>query len=263
MKPSFITPVLLLFTARAAAQLLETSQLTLVLPDPYDSPLLLSHAMVTATFQPAGEFAVNEEYRIGSGLEFTQPAGRFLRNHSGRTDFLHADIIDASFPIYTQPSPAGRARLSLKAYVWRLLQPGNRLTTDNIADLFPNQTDVLIGFKVKHNDFDHFGWVHMRRPVIDITTLYTPVAAALHPVSGEPIRAGLPPELPPVQAVIDPLTDTLQIAWPSSFPGVRLERTDSLNAPVIWTPVETPLSNAISLPLNDADQLYFRLQYVP
>jgi hypothetical protein len=263
MKLPFITPVLLLFTVRAAAQLLETSQLTLVLQDPSDSPLLFSRAMVTATFQPAGEFAINEEYRIGNDLEFTMPSGRFLKNLSGRTDFTHGAVIEESLPIYVEPSHVGKASLSLKAYVCRMLQPGDHLRTANIADFFPNQTDVFIGFTVKYNDFDHFGWVHMRRPVIDIITIFTPVASALHPVSGEPIRAGLPPELPPVNAVIDPVTDTLQIAWPSSFPGVRLERTDSLDAPVVWTPVETPLSNAISLPLSVADQLYFRLQYVP
>jgi len=265
MKCFFILAAALgLASVQLSAQLLETSQLTLVLSDPYESPLLYSKAVVDARFEQVGEFAVNEYYDVDNFLEFTQPTGQFLRNLSGRTDFLQGAAIDASLPIYRAPSHVGRARLNLRGYVWRLLQPGNRLTTANLGDSFPNQTDVLIGFTVKYNDFDHFGWVHMRRPVIDIITIFTPVAFALHPVAGEPIRAGLPPELPPVDAVVDPLTDTLQISWPSSFPGVRLERTDSLDAPVVWTPVETPLSNAISLPLSDdADQLYFRLQYVP
>ncbi len=264
MKCFFILSAgLTLTSVQLSAQLLESSQNTLVLSDPFDSPLLYSKADVNATFQQAGEFAVNERYGVDNYLEFTQPAGQFLKNLSGRTDFLQGAEIDGSHPIYREPSRAGKAILNLRGYVWRLLQPGNRLTTANLGEAFPNQTDVLIGFTVKYNDLDHFGWVHMRRPVVDIITIFTPVAAALHPVSGEPIRAGLPPELPPVNAVIDPLTDTLQIAWPSSFPGVRLERTDSLDAPVVWTPVETPLSNAISLPLSDADQLYFRLQYVP
>ncbi len=255
--------ILLVIQGTTLAQLLESSENILVISDPFNAPLLYSRANVKVEFQQAGEFAVSEHYTVSNELEFTEPAGQFLKLNLARTDFIHGAAVDQSCLIYHEPSHAGQASLSLRGFFWSLLQPGNRLQTWPSSDFFPNQTDVLIGFTVKYNDFDHFGWVHMRRPVIDIITIFTPVAAALHPVSGEPIRAGLPPELPPVDAVIDPLTDTLQIAWPSSFPGVRLERTDSLNAPVVWTPVETPLSNAISLPLNDADQLYFRLQYVP
>jgi hypothetical protein len=257
---------LLAIQGTSLAQLLESSESALVLSDTLNAPLLLSEAKVSLELQQTGEFAVSEHYTVSNKLQFAEPAGQFLKLNSLRADFVHGAVIDESCSIFREPSPTQPrpAALTLMGFRWSLLQPGNRLQIWPRYDLFPNQTDVLIGFTVKYNELDHFGWVHMRRPVIDSITIFAPVAAALHPVSGEPIRAGLPPELPPVDAVIDPLTDTLQIAWPSSFPGVRLERTDSLDAPVIWTPVETPLSNAISLPLSDdADQLYFRLQYVP
>lgn len=57
-----------LASVQLSAQLLETSQLTLVLSDSFDSPLLYSRAKVDATFEQVGEFAVNEYYDVDNFL---------------------------------------------------------------------------------------------------------------------------------------------------------------------------------------------------
>jgi len=120
---------------------------------------------------------------------------------------------------------------------------------------------VIIGVKYRDQDSGDltFGWFRYRRDEAGPTSSYALGEWMYHPIPNEPIRAGLPPDLPePSFAWTE---EGLQVSWPESARMLILEMTSSLMPPVRWTPVASGGSTVITLPLDAEEQgsIFFRL----
>jgi hypothetical protein len=245
------------------AQLFETTQWMPVLRDEAGDTVLNARAEVVIDYQPYNEFVDNVFYWIGNDLEFTGPSGRFLRPSSAAVAFEEGSSIDGSKPTYFQRSFQGKASLGLRGYRWSIIQPSDQLRISAGSEFFPGKQEVLIGFAVNVGGQDQYGWVRMRRPVIDTVTIFSPVEHALHPVPGLPIRAGKAPELPSLVTEYDAGSGNLKLNWPVGLAGVRLQEADSLKTPMVWRDVEGGPDGEYEVPLPSEGQVFFRLQHGP
>lgn len=245
------------------AQLFETTQTNPILSDGEGASLLDSRAMVTVSYQPYNEFVDNVFYSVGNGLFFTKPFGRFLRASPAGVGFADGDVIDGGNSTYTERPFEGNAVLGLRSFRWSIIQPSNQLRISAGSEFFPGKQEVLIGFAVNVGGQDQYGWVRMRRPVIDTVTIFSPVAHALHPVPGLPIRAGKAPELPVIVTEFDAGSGNLKLNWPAGLAGVRLQEADSLKTPMVWRDVEGGPDGEYEVPLPSEGQVFFRLQHGP
>ena len=226
-------------------------------------PFLYSKTGVRVSYTPYNELVDNVSASVGQELEFSNASGRFLRASAALVGFDEGVQINQENPTYVEPSFQGKASLSLKAYTWSMIQPANQLRTALIRDFFPGKQEVLIGFAVKVGGVDQYGWVRMRRPVIDTVTIFSPVEHALHPVPGLPIRAGKAPELPAIVSELDPGSGSLRLKWPAGLVGVRLQQADSLKTPMVWRDVEGAPDGEYEVPMPSEGQVFFRLQHRP
>jgi len=146
---------------------------------------------------------------------------------------------------------------------------------------FPSQTSILIGFKRQHPSGDgmQYGWFRLTRETADLKMAYDPATGrehqtsflpagfAVHPIPDQPIRAGMPPELP--QLVPEWVSgepgegNRVRVRWPAGLKGVHLERADSLEAPVLWTYAAGAEPNEATFELPEDGQLFLRLAYGP
>jgi hypothetical protein len=244
-------------------QLFEDPQMQPVLVGEDATPVLYAKTGVRVTYTPYNEFIDNAHYSIGQELEFAEASGRFLKHSAAVVGFEEGAQINQECPTYVEPSFPNKASLSLKAYTWSMIQPANQIRTALIRDFFPGKQEVLIGFAVNVGGGDQYGWVRMRRPVIDTVTIFTPVEHALHPVPGLPIRAGKAPELPSLVTEYDAGSGNLKLNWPVGLAGVRLQEADSLKTPMVWRDVEGGPDGEYEVPLPSEGQVFFRLQHGP
>jgi hypothetical protein len=244
-------------------QLFEESQLNPVLMGEDALPFLYSKTGVRFSSTPYNEFVDNVFYSIGQELEFSNASGRFLKSSAMLVAFDEGTDINSRCSTYVEPSFPNKASLSLKAYTWSIIQPANQLRTALIRDFFPGKQEVLIGFAVNVGGQEQYGWVRMRRPVIDTVTIFSPVEHALHPVPGLAIRAGKAPELPAIVSELDPASGSLRLKWPAGLAGVRLQEADSLKTPMVWRDVEGGPDGEYEVPLPSEGQVFFRLQHGP
>lgn len=219
--------------------------------------------MVTVSYQPYNEFVDHVFYAVGNGLFFSIPSGRFLRPSAGSVSFPDGEVIDGGTTTYFERPFEGNAVLGLRSFRWSIIQPSDQLRISAGSEFFPGRQEVLIGFAVNVGGGDQYGWVRMRRPVIDTVTIFTPVAHALHPVPGLPIRAGKAPELPAVTTEYDATSGNVKLKWPAGMSGVRLQEADSLKTPMVWKDVEGGPDGEYEVPLPSEGQVFFRLQHGP
>ena len=245
------------------AQLFESTQTDQIVQDSQGESVLDSRAMVTVSYQPYNEFVDNVFYSVGNGLFFTRPFGRFLRASPAGVGFAEGDVIDAGKATYFERPFEGNAVLGLRSFRWSIVQPANQLRISAGSEFFPGKQEVLIGFAVNVGGQDQYGWVRMRRPVIDTVTIFSPVEHALHPVPGVAIRAGKAPELPAIVSELDPASGSLRLKWPAGLAGVRLQEADSLKTPMVWRDVEGGPDGEYEVPLPSEGQVFFRLQHGP
>ena len=265
MKRSSITAgwVLLCAIQVLNGQLFEEPQLHPVLMGEDALPFLYSKTGVRFSSTPYNEFVDNVYYSIGQELEFSNASGRFLKSSTAVVGFDEGAQINQECPTYVEPSFPNKASLSLRAYTWSIVQPANQLRMTILQEFFPGKQEVLIGFAVNVGGQDQYGWVRMRRPVIDTVTIFSPVDHALHPVLGLPIRAGKAPELPAVTTDYDASSGNLKLKWPAGMSGVRLQQADSLKTSMVWKDVEGSPDGEYEVPLPSEGQLLFRLQHGP
>lgn len=146
---------------------------------------------------------------------------------------------------------------------------------------FPSQTSILIGFKRQHPSGEgmQYGWFRLTRETADLKMAYDPASGrehqtsflpagfAVHPIPDQPIRAGMPPELPQLVPEWVPGEpgegNRVRVRWPAGLKGVHLERTDSLEAPVLWTYAAGAEPNDATFELPEDGQLFLRLAYGP
>ncbi len=203
--------------------------------------------------------------------------GALLQPSPDEIQFLPGQHINGTAqPYLASPNPPGRLA-RLVAYNWRLVFPGNRIFAEPVSDPFTNKTEVLIGFSRDYQGQPHYGWIRLQREVTRIEDFigpdyefpnysFLPVGVAEHPVPGLPIRAGFPPELPPIDSeVIDGGSEPsmLRVRWPEGMQGVRLEQATELADPTVWVAVPDVQGNEAMFLLPDEGQLYFRLNHVP
>jgi hypothetical protein len=265
MKSRFLPPTaaILGLAFGLEAQLFESTQTSQILTDAEGATLLDSRAMVSVTYQPYNEFADHVFYSIGNGLFFAKPTGRFLKSGSGGAGFVDGEDIDGSRATYFERPYEGNPVLGLRSYRWSMIQPASQLRISAGSEFFPGKQEVLIGFAVKVGGQDQYGWVRMRRPVIDTVTIFSPVEHALHPVSGLPIRAGKAPELPAIVSELDPGSGSLRLKWPAGLAGVRLQQADRLKTPMVWRDVGGAPDGEYEVPMPSEGQVFFRLQHRP
>jgi hypothetical protein len=130
-----------------------------------------------------------------------------------------------------------------------------------VTDKFPGRHDVIVGVKYRDPDTGDltFGWFRYHRDQTGPSDSYTLVDWSYNPFPNQPIRAGLPPELPvPDVAWTE---EGLHVAWPEAARILKLEMAPSLVPPVHWTPVETAGSTEVTIPFPDeaTDSVFFRL----
>ncbi len=216
-------------------------------------------------------------YSVSSRLFATGSDGNFLQSDLGTVPFAVGESVGPGSVFYSNPNGSGSASLSLVSYSWRIQYPGNIITVSPGRDYFTNQTEIVLGFSRGHPGPVQYGWIRMRREVtraqdmFDNQTpekfyVFQPVDYAIHPIAEQPIRAGLPPELPSMMSSVETAEDgssVIRISWPAGLYGMRLETTYALESPTQWTPVLDVTGNEAVFALPDEGELYFRLNYVP
>jgi hypothetical protein len=218
-------------------------------------------------------------YGISSRLSFDQGFGRILVGGQNRYALDFGQIVDSTTHVHTNASGFTWILL-LQAYDWEVRFPGNHLFIHPGIDLFPGQTNVLIGFSRQHPLYagTQYGWVRMGREVADLKNAFRedgtvkqitfmPTAFAVNPIPDQAIRAGEPPDLPQlVTDVLAPeegLPTRVRVSWPPGWANMRLESAVELGIPVQWSPVFGMNGTEAVFELPEDGQLYLRLAYVP
>lgn len=216
-------------------------------------------------------------YIVSAFIYASGSDGRFLQGGSNTVPFASGATIGPASIVHSNPWSGLSNAVELGSYSWRIDHPGNFITVSPGREYFPNQKEILLGFSRGHPGPAQYGWIRMRREVtraqdiFDNQTpakfyVFQPVDYAIHPIAEQPIRAGLPPELPSMSSSVETTEDgstVIRISWPAGLYGMRLETTYALESPTQWTPVLDVAGNEAVFALPDDGELYFRLNYVP
>jgi len=206
------------------------------------------------------EFPVPSElpfYEVRNELAVSGHAS-VLESPSG-LKFVEGETIDSDSPEYLA-GQGGDRTLALHAYQWT--PPG--IPPDFVFplyDKFPGQREVIIGTKYRDPESGDvtFGWFRYRREDTGPTGSFALSDWTYNPIPNEPIRAGLPPDLPEPEVAVT--EHGLQVSWPEPLWRFTLEWTASLAPPVQWTPVDAGGSTSVIVPFPEEGQgtLFFRL----
>lgn len=120
-------------------------------------------------------------------------------------------------------------------------------------------TNALVGIRFQSSDGPHYAWVQLSRPRVDDGLIFRITDHAWNPAAEEPIRAGLPPELP--APAILPVPGGVRLSWPAKWWRLRLQQNPNPSNASNWTDVPGVVDQAVTLPSPDATG-FFRL-YLP
>jgi hypothetical protein len=204
-----------------------------------------------------------KEGTIFCGLGDRDQRADFLRFSSSRVYFNKGESVNPNRAIYLSPTEGINEHFILVSiYSWER----EAFYQTNIlynADITPGKTEVYIGFRDYRASQPHYGWAHLRRASTNAGVAYVMVDWAVNPFPGQAIRAGEPPDLPPLSTVVDTTTDpanpTLRVSWPAGFPGVKLQTTGDLTPPVQWLDQELDAERLAVVTLPPEGTLFFRL----
>lgn len=122
---------------------------------------------------------------------------------------------------------------------------------DYLAEL----TEALIGVRVVKSPpgTTHYGWVKVVRSDGLFTKPFQVVAHEWSPWPDQPIRAGVPVEIPlkPIVAL-----DGLRLRWPLELAHWRLEVADQLGETATWRPVPEAVGPEALLAVPEKSQFY-------
>jgi hypothetical protein len=220
-------------------------------------------------------YAIRVSARFVQGTAIVETAGVFcaLRDEDEQADFLrfnatrfyfnYSEIISSNRSVYLDPDRGvNQHDILILAYSWKR----ETFARTNIifnADVTSGKTEVYIGFRDYLDTQPHYGWAHLRRASTNAGVAYVMVDWAVNPFPGQPIRAGEPPDLPPLSTTVDTSTDpanpTLRVSWPPGFPGVKLQTTGDLTPPVQWLDQELSAERLAVVALPPEGTLFFRL----
>jgi hypothetical protein len=196
-------------------------------------------------------------------LQDTDERADFLRFSGARIYFNRGEIINQQRPINPDDFTGENKHSALiLTYAWKRESPSQTNLVNNF-DLTPGKTEVYVGFRDYLGTQAYYGWAHLQRERTNAGIAYVMVDWAVNPFPGQPIRAGEPPDLPPLSTVVDTSTDpanpTLRVSWPAGFPGVKLQTTGDLSPPVQWLDQELNAERLAVLALPPEGTLFFRL----
>lgn len=120
---------------------------------------------------------------------------------------------------------------------------------------YTNKTEILIGFRFTNLEANtvHHGWFRLTRPNALFITPFDLVASDWNPLPNEPIRAGLPPDIPLVFAVEE---SGLRLGWPVQVSGWILEVSEQLGPEAQWTPVPDVSATEVQIMPSEGTQFY-------
>ncbi|MCW5556774.1 MAG: hypothetical protein KIT22_02865 [Verrucomicrobiae bacterium] len=200
-----------------------------------------------------------EQWNVGFALVPLR-ATRMLRRSSEEIGLAQGDWIDDTRPllrkvIHIGGSPVEVLSLQLLDYRATL---GLNWEYQTVKPALESESDLLIGVKAVVDTGTHYGWIHLRRSVIDNHTPFELVDYVAHPVPDEPIAAGEPPSLPPIHAEVAP--DSFTFSWDARWGNLALETTVSLEPPVDWQEVVVSAGGPVTVLQDDEPQRFFRLR---
>ncbi len=219
-------------------------------------------------------FPLGNARDVASVVRLNTSQDAILVPASGTYGFAAGDFISAASASYVTATPLNPSIKALD-YTWEVKEPGDLIVQHSVFDPFKGQNDAIIGFRLGLGEQARYGWMRIHRDSIAITTLppsisdmatpFAPVDAVLNPFPGQPIRAGMPPELPSLQTSVVPDTGggqgpQLRLQWPAAYAGVRLQRVASLTMTVTWEDVPTD-GNDVLVPAPADGEVYYRLAY--
>jgi len=271
----FIAAILTWLCGSLAAQLFTESSTTAI-TGIEDVDLEVTY---TLTVRPEfyEDYAV---YKVSSSLNLTRDFGRFLVPSADRFDFSEGGVIGSGDMTYTNASTGSTWGMPVLFYTWEVRFPGSRVFVRSDLDFFPNKTSILIGFARSHPLVagTQYGWVRLERETTNTAAIFrpdgserriafSPAGFAVHPIAGQPIRAGMAPELPQLVSEILPPEGEgparVRVSWPPGLVGVHLERAENLMPPVQWVSVTAATGNDAVFEVPEDGQLYLRLANGP
>ncbi|MCW5556775.1 MAG: hypothetical protein KIT22_02870 [Verrucomicrobiae bacterium] len=236
-------------------------------------PALAQPAMtngVIATLDFDGDESQDIEYQVSATKVRDQPeqwncgfglvplrASRLLRRSAEQLEFAQGELIDNSRPLF-------REVIDPTLVVYSLPLLGYRATLEEdweyhtIKPALEAKSDLLIGVKAVVDTGTHYGWIHLRRPVVDKHTPFELVDYVAHPLPDEPIAAGEPPSLPPIHAEV--AQDNFTFSWDSRWGNLVLETTADLEPPIVWQEVVVSAGGPVTVLQDDEPQRFFRLR---
>jgi len=204
-------------------------------------------------------FDLPEDWLISFGIE---PWGnsRFVRATGSRLQFLRGESINMTRRALTNylpdpPLPPSESYGVLILY-YRAIKKQNWEFSTKIP-AFEGESELLIGLRLSLMTGTHHGWMRLTRPVIDSHTQFDLVDYAVHPVPNEPIPAGQPPPLPPIQTQMD--SESLTLSWDARWGPLILESTTNLVPPITWETFVEASGDPVAVPTED-EQRFYRLR---
>ncbi|HAB17100.1 MAG TPA: hypothetical protein PLX89_15960 [Verrucomicrobiota bacterium] len=246
--------------------------LSLFCVDAYAQPITNIGPLVSLDFDDSGTTDVRysstadkigdlpEDWIVGFGIEPWR-ASRFVRATNTRLQFRAGETISSSRRALTNYLPDPPLPPS-ESYGFRLLayrairQEDWRYSTFG-EPAYESESELLIGLRLSLTTGTHYGWLRLSRPVVDSHTAFDLVDYAVHPVPNEPILAGQPPPLPPIQTQID--SESLTFSWDARWGALVLESTTNLVPPITWETVIEGNGDPVAVPTED-EQRFYRLR---
>ncbi|MBX3734663.1 MAG: hypothetical protein KF791_18960 [Verrucomicrobiae bacterium] len=198
----------------------------------------------------------NEEYYGVVVVLFPVEGSALLRFSRNRIQFSRGDSISSTNMEISGPAPliniGGFYQWRFPGTPWEYVDP----TTHNLPPAFwSSETNLLIGLKFSADDGAHYGWLQLARPNREFLTQFQVVANDWNPLPGEPIRAGLPPEIPLTSEVVP---EGIRVRWPVAIGLANwfLESSDSLGPDADWVPIPEAANGEILLEPPESMRFY-------
>lgn len=184
-----------------------------------------------------------------------------------RGTFLNADPgwyhVEGSLITTSIPHSIPVTRHQVMAYEWNEYNPGGRREWIPGYDKAPGSLTCILAFRIEQLDGPHLGWVRLRRGTAGPFSAFYPDGIGYNPFPGKPIRAGFPPELPPIRSVVTGDGRQIRLSWEAGYPDLLLMSAPDLGTDTSWEPVDRPAGNEATVPLPTGGQRFFRLVHVP